>query len=263
LAAEDPARGAARLADQVHRVDWSQTAGELGAALREGECIRTLQPAHNRRIKSKGGAFTLRMVTGPGPGARTGAGTGADGAGGGAMHISLTAIDALERQDLAHCFGVFQSQKDARKAFMDIAAAKQLCLKVLGFEDGVGSCLAYQILKCKGACIGKEPQVLHNMRLQLALSALKLKSWPFPGRIALRELAPRAGFTDQPFAADMHVLDDWAYLGTAHSDAELAALAAQECRSAFDVDVYKILVRYFADNPKLDWHDLRDKTSCA
>ena len=55
-----------------------------------------------------------------------------------------------------------------------------------------GSCFAYQVGKCKGACVGKEPLILHDMRLQLALSSLKLKSWPFPGRIALRERATGA-----------------------------------------------------------------------
>jgi hypothetical protein len=37
------------------------------------------------------------------------------------------------------------------------------------------------------------------MRVQLALSSLKLKAWPFPGRIALRE-------RDSCGGADLHVL---------------------------------------------------------
>ena len=82
---------------------------------------------------------------------------------------------------------MFHSGKDARKALGDIARAQQLCLKVLGLEEGVGSCFAHQFGKCRGACIGKEPLILHDTRLQLALSSLKLKAWPFPGRVALRE----------------------------------------------------------------------------
>jgi hypothetical protein len=55
----------------------------------------------------------------------------------------------------------------------------------------------------------------------------------------------------------VHVVDHWAYLGTARTDEELAELGARNSSAAFDLDVYRILVRYFAKNPKLDWLDLR------
>jgi DNA polymerase III subunit epsilon len=144
---------------------------------------------------------------------------------------------------------VFHSEKDARKALGDIARAHQLCLKVLGLEQAEGSCLAYQLGRCKGACVGKEPPLLHDMRMMLALSSLKFKAWPFPGRVALRERDFRG--------TDLHVVDRWAYLGTARTDEELAVLGARGPDTVFDADVYRILVRYLAKNPKLDWIDLR------
>jgi hypothetical protein len=60
----------------------------------------------------------------------------------------------------------------------------------------------------------------------------------------------------------LHVLDQWAYLGTARTDEELATLGSSCSSGAFDVDVYRILVRYFAKNPKLDWVDMRGSTMC-
>ncbi len=96
--------------------------------------------------------------------------------------------------------------------------------------------------------------MLHAMRLQLALASLKLKAWPFPGRIALRERSLDRGI-------DLHVLEAWSYLGTAHDDEELADLAAAPARPHFDPDVYRILVRYLADQRHLDWHDLRAATA--
>jgi len=103
-----------------------------------------------------------------------------------------------------------------------------------------------------GACVGKEPLILHNTRLLLALSSLKLKAWPFPGRIALRERDPRGGDPEFGRGTDLHVVEHWAYLGTARTEEELAALSAGDTRPAFDVDVYRILMRYFASHPKLD-----------
>jgi DNA polymerase-3 subunit epsilon len=231
-----------RLADRVRRVDWVETAGELGAMLQEAEWLRMRKPLFNRRTKSSAQPHTLRVRAPQIPAGQL---------------VEAVAIDAVDFAELMQCFGVFHSEKDARKALGDIARAHQLCLKVLGLEDGAGSCFAFQVGKCRGACLGKEPLILHSMRLQLALSSLKLKSWPFPGRIALRERYPRGGMAECMHGTDLHVVDHWAYLGTARTDEELAELGARKSSAAFDVDVYRILVRYFAKNPKLDWLDLR------
>jgi DNA polymerase-3 subunit epsilon len=236
FAAKDAESKDRRLTDQVRRVDWVETSGELGAMLHEAEWIKTLKPLYNRRTKSKAQAYTLRAGASRTPN-------------GPAYAVEAVAIDGVDLADLMQCFGVFHSEKDARKALSDIARAHQLCLKVLGFEDGAGSCIAFQFGKCRGACMGKEPLILHHMRLQLALSSLKLKAWPFPGRVALRERNPRG--------TDLHVVDHWTYLGTARTEEELAALGAKDSSVAFDVDVYRILLRYFAKNPKLDWLDLQ------
>jgi DNA polymerase III subunit epsilon len=233
-----------RLSRDVRRIDWVETAGELGAVLREAEWIRTQKPLYNQRSKSKAQPHTLRGGTWPTPA-------------GPAYRALAVPIDSVDFADLMQCFGVFHSEKDARKAQSDIARAHQLCLKVMGLEDGAGSCLAYQVGKCKGACLGKEPLILHNTRLQLALSSLKLKSWPFPGRVALRERDPRGGLPEYMQGTDLHVVDHWTYLGTARTEEELAELRFRESSAAFDVDVYRILVRHFAKHPKLDWLDLR------
>jgi DNA polymerase-3 subunit epsilon len=233
-----------RLADQVRRVDWVESAGELGAMLQEAEWIRTRKPLFNRRTKSSAQPHTLRVRAPQTPAGQ-------------ASLVEAVAIDGVEFAELMQCYGVFHTEKDARKALGDIARAHQLCLKVLGLEDSAGSCFAYQVGKCRGACLGKEPLILHSMRLQLALSSLKLKAWPFPGRIALREREPRGGMAECMQRTDLHVVDHWAYLGTARTEEELAELGTRRSSAAFDVDVYRILVRYFAKNPKLDWLDLR------
>jgi DNA polymerase III subunit epsilon len=250
FAAEDIAGKDRRLANEVRRIDWTETAGELGAMLCEAEWIKTQKPLYNRRIKSKAQSYTLRAGA-----SRAGAGEG--------HRAEAVAIDGVERGDLMQCFGVFHSEKDAHKALRDIAGAQQLCLKVLGLEDCAGSCVAHQFGKCRGACTGKEPLILHNVRLQLALSSLKLKAWPFPGRIALRERGPWGGAPGWARGGHLHVVDHWAYLGTARTEEELAVLGERDSSPAFDVDVYRILVRYFAKNPKLDWLDLRRGTDLS
>jgi DNA polymerase-3 subunit epsilon len=227
-----------KLAAQVRRVDWVQTAGELGAMLLESDWIRLQTPRYNRRLRSTAEAVTLRPA--------------ADASG----RVHIQRIDTLDAADLAQSFGVFHSEKDALKALTDIARGRELCLKVLGLEQSAGSCFALQVGKCRGACTGREPLILHNMRVQLALSALKIKSWPFPGRIALRERAVGGFSSDGTLEGEFHVLDHWMYLGSAGTEEELAALSTRCAHAAFDADVYKILLRYFSNHPRLDWHDL-------
>ena len=225
-----------RLAADVRRVDWVETAGELGAALREAEWLKNRRPVYNRRVKTSAAPCTLRV---PAPGEVPAP----------LKSVEVCPIESLECADLARCFGVFHSEKEARKALLDIAGAHQLCLKILGLEASEGSCFAYQIGKCKGACVNHEPLMLHHMRVQLALSALKLKAWPFPGRIALRE------------GGDLHVIEEWSYLGTAKSEDDLETLSKSRVGGAFDPDVYRILVRYLSNHPNIEWRDLRNETA--
>jgi DNA polymerase III subunit epsilon len=214
----------------VRRIDWLQTAGELGASLREATWLKVQQPVYNRHLMPASASVTFRLDE------PTGA-------------VEFVSIADIEPAKLARCRGLFHSHKDARKALIDIARAHQLCLKVLGLERSAGSCFAHQVGQCKGACIGKEPLILHNLRSQMALSALKFKSWPFPGRVALRERDPLGD-------AELHVVDHWMYLGTARCDEQLAVLAMQDAPGVFDAHVYRILTRHFANHPKLDWLDL-------
>jgi DNA polymerase-3 subunit epsilon len=219
-----------KLREEVRRIEWTETAGELGAVLRELDDIRHLEPKYNRRPKSGSSGCTLGIS----------AGTGA---------VEMREIDELEPGELEECFGVFHSRKDARKALIDIAKAKQLCLKLLGLEEAQGSCLAHQLGRCKGACVGKEPLILHAVRVRMALASLKFKAWPFPGRVALTERGAMG-------AVDSHVVEHWAYRGTARCDDELASLAGNRAPAAFDAQVYRILVRYLANRTKLEWQDL-------
>jgi DNA polymerase-3 subunit epsilon len=220
----------ARLKEAVRRVEWEETAGELGAALLELEALKTQTPLYNRHVRAAERSVTLKLAEG-------------------STAVAIVPVDELEPIELEDCFGMFHAPQDARKALAEIALARGLCPKILGLEESAGSCLAHQLGRCKGACVGKEPLILHAVRVQMALASLKLKAWPFPGRVALRE---RSAFG----AAVLHVLDRWRYLGTAHCEEELAAIAKRVTPSAFDPRLYKLLVRYFANHPKLDWHDL-------
>jgi DNA polymerase III subunit epsilon len=220
-----------KLKAQVQRVEWEETAGELGALLLEIDAVKTQKPLYNRHLKDAERSVTIRLAEN-------------------SAAVEIVPIDEIEPCELDGCFGVFHAAKDARKALVDIAHARELCPKILGLEESAGSCVAHQLGRCKGACVGNEPLILHAVRVQMALASLRLKAWPFPGRVALREVSA--------FGAEvMHVLDRWTYVGTAHSEEELATLAKRKTpHGVFDPHIYKVLVRHFAKRPRIDWHDL-------
>jgi DNA polymerase-3 subunit epsilon len=214
-----------KLSQQVRRVEWSETVGELGALLVEARAVKTDRPLHNRRLRASAATWTLALVP-------SGAGT--------PSRVEAVEFDALAPAARDEVYGLFRDAKTAKRALTEIVRAHQLCAKSVGLEDGEGSCFAYQLKRCKGACVGHEPAALHDTRVRLALAAQRLKPWPYRGRIAVVE-------RDWRGEEDFLVLDGWRYLGTVR-DLESAARLADE--APFDADVYRILKRFLGDVAK-------------
>jgi hypothetical protein len=63
-----------------------------------------------------------------------------------------------------------------------------------------------------------------------ALSELRVPPWPYRGPIAIRE------------RRDVYIFDQWQYLGTARSLADLHG-ALETCAPQFDVKVFRLLVK--------------------
>lgn len=206
-----------KLAELTRRVDWIETGGELGALLLEARQIRELRPIYNRALR--GGCKQVWTIV-----------VADDGA--------APLIAPLDQWPLSFvnsdAFGVFKNEAAARKALLGLARDQELCLRMLGLEESRGSCFAYQIGKCRGACVGLEPLPLHAARLKMALIPHRLKAWPFPGPIGISER--NANDREQ-----VHVIENWRHLATLEDGDELPGRTKPQ---PFDIDVYRILLRY-------------------
>jgi DNA polymerase-3 subunit epsilon len=228
FAAEHRSAAEQRLAQQVRRVTWTETAGELGALLIEAQSVKRDQPLHNRRLRAAGPTWTLRLV----------------GAGPAPARLEVAELDALDEATRADVFGLYRDRRAAARAVEEIVRAHQLCARSLGVERGggadagSGSCFAFQLGRCRGACVGKESGALHDTRVRLALASLRLKPWPYRGRILVAE-------RDWRGQEDLHVLDGWRYLGTVREPADAEGLDRDAV--PFDPDVYRILKRYLSN----------------
>ena len=210
----------AKLSRQVRAVEWVETGGELGALLLESRLVKELAPSANRRLRKPAGLHCVRLVERPG-----------------GVEASIEPLDAPVAGQDEELYGPFRTERDARRALEGKAREAGLCLKAMGLERGEGSCFAYQLGRCRGACVGNEPRALHDARLRLALASLRLKAWPFPGPVGIREPGPAGA------GSVLHVLDQWRHLGTAADDAEVAALVERAGGGAFDPDAYRIIAR--------------------
>lgn len=212
-----------KLAQQVRHVEWMETGGELGALLLESRLVRDLAPSGNRHLRHGEFDCVVRLTQ----------------AAAGLVPEVILLVDASS--DATPLFGPFRREQDAWRAIEGKAREAGLCLKVLGRETAEGSCFAYQVGKCRGACVGAEPRALHDLRLQMTLASLKLRRWPFDGAVGIREPAPGARGTC------IHVLDRWRHLGTARDELEVQELLRTAEDAAFDADSYRIIGRALLD----------------
>mgnify|MGYP006292772023 CR=1 FL=1 len=207
-----------RMAQQTHHVDWTETAGELGALLTEARLVKRDQPIFNRRLRARRGLLAWYWSD------------EAD------RPPELVAIDALSPDELGRAHGVFRSRYKARERLSELAREHGLCPQWLGLEKGQGrACFAHQIGQCRGFCAGAEPEIAHRMRVKQALAPLALEAWPYPGTIAIRE--SRDGMEER------HLFRHWRYLGTARSATDIADLLASVADDhPLDMDMYRLVV---------------------
>jgi DNA polymerase-3 subunit epsilon len=146
-------------------------------------------------------------------------------------------------------FGPISSRARAKDLLSSYAAEHELCWHVVSTKPTQGACFGRQLRRCRGYCVGKESLMQHNLRLLEALAERKLPAWPWPGRIAVREVDQAREATDADAArVALHVFDRWCLVGTATSDAGLDELRDAPA-AAFDADIFKLLWRFVQDAP--------------
>jgi DNA polymerase-3 subunit epsilon len=210
-----------RLSQEIRRIEVEETAGELGALLREAIAIKTELPAHNRALRRKQDAGVLTLCTGGAPRFLRAAG--------------------VEPADLAGHYGPFTSKQSAHEALRILAAEHALCWRGLGLEKRVsGPCFQRQLRRCAGACVGAETAEAHDRRLRDALACHAIAPWPLAGPGLIREVAATGE------RVDVHLVHHWCWLGTAHDDGELGRLLEAPPRPQFDIDVARLLHKQWA-----------------
>ncbi|MEX2473705.1 exonuclease domain-containing protein [Marinobacter sp.] len=209
-----------RMSESLRRVDWTETAGELGALLLELKQIKTLKPLFNRRSRAAKNLVSIELAASE------------------SGYLRARLVREIEPHRLGDYYGLFRSKRDAEKALSGIAAKNELCNKLLDLEpDHEGPCFQRSLGRCKGACEGHEDVVRYNLRVQIAFHALRLNTWPWQGPVGVVEHNRFTG------ATDILVVFNWMHVATLHSEGELDDLSLRGQSVTFDLDSYKLLIK--------------------
>ncbi len=209
-----------RLSQSLRRVDYTETAGELGALLLELRQIKTLNPLFNRRSRAAKNLVSIELSDTP------------------SGYLQARLVREIEPHRLGHYFGLFRSKRDAERALTGIAAKNELCNRLLGLEpDHPGPCFQRALGRCQGACEGQEDVTRYNLRMQIAFHGLRLQTWPWPGAVGVVERNPATGRTD------ILVVYNWVHVATVHDEQTLHELSLGGDAVTFDLDSYKLLVK--------------------
>ncbi len=211
-----------RISQEIKHVEWITTAGEFSALLLESKLIKARQPIYNRQLRSERQLCTWRLGNDPQQ----------------TPLVNLVREEDIEPSQLGSLYGTFKTKRQATEVLRTLAETHQLCPKYLGLEAWAkGACFSHQIKRCRGVCCGKESHEIHYLRLQQALMAHRIKIWPFAGKIAIKEHSNENDLTQ------LHVFDQWTYLGVADSEDTLANILENSVQFKFDHDTYKLLLK--------------------
>jgi DNA polymerase III subunit epsilon len=217
---------------QIADITVIPTAGELGALIVESRLVKELQPLYNRQLRHARQLVVLK---------KTQTIEGFD-------TVTCETVTDIHALELDQIMGMFKSKKQASKFLEFVAEKYSLCKKILGVEHCSSSCFGYHLGTCKGACRGGEIPVKYNMRFLLAFAENKIKPWYFDKPVEIVETCRTTGNRER------FVLDKWCILRREKSNDEYSVQPEDEDvppnpkdidqEYIFDVDTYKIIVRY-------------------
>lgn len=205
-----------KLAQQVERVEFIPTAGELSALLLESSLIKEKMPLLNQKLRRRKTMVGFKLNNHNG---------------------YLTIAIVREASDTGNqLYGSFRSTAAAKNHLLVKIKEFKLCAKLCDLDQSTTSCFNYQLRRCNGACINEESNEEYNKRVQQAMDDLRQIEWPYRGYIAIKEEC------NINQLRQVLVFDHWAHIGTVQTQEELPQFKPQ--KQVHDFDAHRIIQSY-------------------
>lgn len=217
-----------KISQQIESIETIQTVGELGALLLESTLIKKHQPLYNKVLRTKRQLVILKQIKDKN----------------GYQAVTMETVNFIDPSNLSTILGVFKNIRSAKDFLISLSKKYSLCEKLLNTEKTDKACFGQRLGRCLGACVKKESPLKYNIRFLTAFAGAKFQSWPFDGPILVEEK------NELDEKQEIFVIDQWCFLGSIKkSEDSVNEMLKQEY--SFDLDIYKILHRFFKSEKKL------------
>ena len=139
--------------NSVRKIKWQITGSELVALLKEAEEIKKYKPHVNKALRKLDFPYNIYLYK--------------DNAG----YMNFKISKSYHGQDKID--KAFHNRRSAKAFLSRLISTHQLCKKKSDLESGTGTCFAYSLHYCYGACAGEESPDEYNDRVREALGLLK------------------------------------------------------------------------------------------
>ncbi|WP_160115461.1 3'-5' exonuclease family protein [Marinobacterium lutimaris] len=224
-----------RLAETVQRIEHELCLSDFSAQLLESEQIKALSPAYNRRLRRTQTLWQIVLK----PDAN------------GYLGISFVSAGMDEPDLITQRYGLFRNRTQAQQRITRLIDEQGICRKTAWLEKGAlgKPCFGFQLHRCRGACCGKESPKDFNARLLAAMDKLRNQTWPWQGPVLVEESGDAR--------KDLHLIEQWVYYGKVRGQDKAHERLASDERPAFDLDSYRILLRFLSDETLMRTNRLR------
>jgi len=205
-----------KINQQLRNIEIIETAGELGAMLRESALIKKLEPMYNQMLRRNNAMVKLLREY------------DAEGY----SRVVLQRDTQIYPSELKSIIGVFRNERGTKELLHNYVKDFGLCSKLLGLEKTNGACFASQLGHCKGACRGLISAEEYNRLFDEAFAKSRIEDWPYEGPVHFTE--------ESENLKEDFTFDKWCFVGSDKWQED----GLQVDKNIINLDTYKILRKY-------------------
>ena len=134
--------------NEIHKVTFALTGGELVSLLKEQNEIKTNAPKLNKAMKYRIFPMGIRLDD--------------------SVEYPELIVEQIKKE---HTYlSVYKNSKSAKSAIFNWTENYGICLKKTSLSNKTGTCFLHEVNKCDGACTGKETPDSYRKKIKLLLA---------------------------------------------------------------------------------------------
>lgn len=211
-----------RLWQQTASISYEFTAGGYTALFLEAQEIKKYTPLYNRQLRQQRNFCSIKLSEGKRP---------------------IQFVRHVELNRLTEHYGLFKSQLEAKHFLERLCETTNACKYFCGLSN-TRPCFQAQLKRCQNNCDKTISAKQQQINLINALSTIRLKQWPYPGIVAIKEHCPSQLLTQYI------LIYQWCFLGIVESLDKITDY--KSTTKSLDRDYYRLTTQLLLQQTKLE-----------